>query len=137
MLSKEQIIIHENMKMNTKSSLCLSAVLAALVSGCEVTVAPEPVVVATPAPVVEVAPVAYVWDGYEFVGEYNGGFLYLNGGGVWVTCDAVVLGRFHGWERYHPDWRRTAIHYDRVHRPDPRNMRREPVRPGERRKEER
>jgi len=107
----------------------LVAAITALVSGCEVSVSPG-VVVATPPPpaVVVTVPDAYVWDGVEFVGECNGGFMYLNGGGVWVTCDPIILGRFHGWERGHPDWRRTAIHNDRSVRPDPRNMRKEPER---------
>jgi len=107
------------MKMTAKMTICLSAVVTALVSGCEVSVRP-PVVVATPVdPVVEVAPPSYVWDGVEYVGEYHGGFVCLNGAGVWVSADPIVLGRFHGWERGHPDWRRSAFHYDRAHRPDP------------------
>jgi hypothetical protein len=113
------------MKMTAKMTICLSAVITALVSGCQVSFTP-PVVVATPvAPVVEVAPPSYVWDGVEFVGEYNGGYMCLNGAGVWVACDPVVLGRFHGWERGHPDWRRSAHAYDRGHRPNPRDMKRE------------
>src|SRR5271170_5934103 len=106
--------------MSVKTTVCLSVVVAALVSGCEVAVTPGGVVATGPAPVVEVAPPSYVWDGFEYVGEYNGGFMYLNAGGVWVTADPVILGRFHGWERGHPDWRRSAVHYDRGHRPDPR-----------------
>jgi hypothetical protein len=118
------------MKMTVKSKLCLSALATVLVSGCTVTVRPDPVVVAPPppGPVVEVAPPFYVWDGYEYVGEVNGGFFYLGAGGVWLTCDAVRLERWHGWERGHPDWRRSAIRYDRGHRPDYRGR-------GERREE--
>jgi hypothetical protein len=82
-------------------------------------VAPEPVVVApsvvVAAPVVEVAPVSYVWDGVEFVGEYNGGYVCLNGG-AWVVCDPVVLERFHGFERFHGDWRSHAIRNEGAHR---------------------
>ena len=107
------------MKMTAKMTFCLSAAIAALVAGCEVAVTPGGAVVAT-APVVEVAPPTYVWDGFEYVGEYNGGFVYLNPGGVWVTAPGFVLDRFHGYERVHPDWRRTAVRYDRGHRPNPR-----------------
>jgi hypothetical protein len=91
--------------------------MAALVSGCTVTVTPNAAVVA-PAPVVVAAPEYYVWDGVEYVGEYNGGYMYLNPGGVWVVCDPVVIERFHHWEGYHRDWRRTAIHNDRMARHD-------------------
>jgi hypothetical protein len=111
--------------MSTKTTLGLTAIMVALVSGCDVSVRTPGVVVAAPAPVVEVAPPAYVWDGVEFVGEYNGGFVYMNPAGVWVACDPIMLERFHGWERGHPDWRRSAVPYDRAHRPDPHNMRRE------------
>ena len=114
------------MKTTALTKVWLTALITALVSGCQVSVTPG-AVVAT-APVVEVAPPTYVWDGVEFVGEYNGQYMYLNGGGVWVVCDPIVLGRFHGWERYHPDWRRAAVRYDRAHPPNPRNMRREPER---------
>jgi hypothetical protein len=116
------------MKTTVKSKICLSVVMTALVSGCTVTVTPrggEMVVAPPPPPAVVVAPEFYVWDGVEFVGEVNGAYMYLNPGGVWVVCDGPRLERFHGWERYHADWRRTAIRYDRAHRPDPRSMRRE------------
>jgi hypothetical protein len=109
-----------NMKMAKKTTVCLSAMAAALISGCTVTMTPNGVVATGPEPVVVVAPETYVWDGYEYVGEYNGQYMYLNPGGVWVVCDEVRLGRFHGWERGHPDWRRGAFRYDRAHRPDPR-----------------
>jgi len=105
------------MKMTAKMTFCLSAVITALVSGCEVAVTPGGVVATAPAPVVEVAPPSYVWDGFEYVGEYNGGFVYLGPGGAWVPAPGFVLDRFHGWERGHPNWRRTAIRYDRNHRP--------------------
>jgi hypothetical protein len=111
------------MKMSAKTTIGLSVVITALVSGCEVAVTPGGVVATAPAPVVEVAPPTYVWDGVEFVGEVNGGFVYLNGG-VWVAAPPFVLDRFHGWERGHPDWRRTAVRYDRAHPPNARNMRR-------------
>ena len=82
-----------------------------------------------PGPVV-VAPVyvpeAYVWDGYEYVGWYGNTYVYLAPGG-WVVCDRVVLGRFQGWQRYHPDYRRRAVRYDRNHPPVHRERdRREP-----------
>ncbi len=115
------------MKITLNPTVCLCGVVVALVTGCQVSmtpatigvVAPEPVVVApsvvVAAPVVEVAPVSYVWDGVEFVGEYNGGYVCLNGG-AWVVCDAVVLGRFHGFERMHPDWRSHATRNEGAHR---------------------
>lgn len=105
--------------MRIKSAVGLSIITTALVSGCTVSWTPNSVVVATPAPIVEVGPAGYVWDGVEYVGEYNGQYMYLNGGGVWVVCDEMRLARFHGWEGSHPDWRRAAIHNDRAHRPDP------------------
>jgi hypothetical protein len=110
----------QNMKMARKTAVCLSAIITTLVSGCTVTMTPNGVVATGPEPVVVVAPETYVWDGVEYVGFYNGQYMYLNGGGVWVVCDEARLARFHGWERGHPDWRREAIHYDRGHRPDPR-----------------
>jgi hypothetical protein len=65
-------------------------------------------------PAVAVAPVTapeyYVWDGFEYVGWFNGAYVYW-GGGVWLPCTPLILGRFHGWERYHPDWRRGAVHW--------------------------
>jgi hypothetical protein len=125
------------MKMIAKTTICLSAVITGLVAGCDVYVRPPEVVATVPAPPpgpvvgVEVGvPPTYVWDGVEFVGEYNGGFVYLNPGGIWVGAPPFVLDRFHGWERGHPDWRRGAIRYDRAHRPDPH-------RGPERRREER
>ena len=109
------------MKIKIRPALWFSALMAAFVSGCQVSVgvAPPPaVVVAEPAPVVEVVPPTYVWDGVEFVGDVNGQFMYFSPGGVWVVCDPVVVERFHGWERYHPDWRMNAIHNEREHRLD-------------------
>lgn len=100
----------------------------ALVSGCVVepngTVRVAPIVVAPPvvavtAPAVEVAPPVvevpdtYVWDGVEFVGLVGDQYFYLGPGDVWVFCDPVRLGRFHDWERIHPDWRAHAIRNDR------------------------
>jgi len=69
-------------------------------------------------PVVEVVPETYVWDGVEYVGVYNGQYMYFGPAGVWVVCDPFVLERFHGWEGVHPDWRREAIRNDGEHRLD-------------------
>jgi len=68
---------------------------------------PAPMVV-TPAPVY--VPEYYVWDGYEYVGWCGGQYVYSSPGG-WVICDSIVLGRFHGWERSHRNWRRDTIRY--------------------------
>ena len=112
---------------------CLAAVTA-LAAGCVTRVyAPPPAVVVQPAPppavavqpapppaVVQAAPPGvtvyvpeyYTWDGYEYVGVCGGQYVYW-GGGAWLACDAVILGRFHGWERYHPGWRGSAFRYRR------------------------
>jgi len=105
--------------------------ISVLVSGCVVypngtvglqpliIAAPAPMVVAAPPPAVEVAPPvvevpdSYVWDGVEFVGVVGGAYFYLGPGDVWLACDPVRLERFHGWERYHSDWRDHAIRNDR------------------------
>src|SRR5580658_7722279 len=99
--------------MKTKNSRVLCLMAAALATGCAGEVAPPvaTVDVAPPAAVVTVGvPDYYVWDGFEFVGMVGGTYMYLGPGGNWLVCDSVRLGRFHGWERGHPDWRRTAIH---------------------------
>jgi hypothetical protein len=84
--------------------------MAALATGCSVAVAPPVVDVSPPVAEVTVGvPDAYVWDGVEYVGMVGGTYYYLGAGGAWVVCDPVVLGRFHGWERGHPDWRAHAI----------------------------
>jgi hypothetical protein len=98
---------------------------------------PTGVVATGPEPVAVVAPGAYVWDGVEYVGEYNGQYMYLSGGGVWVVCDEMRLARFHGWEGGHPEWRRTAIHNDRARRPDQGNLKKASAKPREKRTEER
>jgi hypothetical protein len=108
------------MKRMMSSTVGLSVIITALVSGCTLSMTPVGVVATGPEPVVVMAPSAYVWDGFEYVGDYNGQYMYLNGGGVWVVCDEPRLARFHGWEGGHADWRRSAIRYDRSHRPDPR-----------------
>jgi hypothetical protein len=106
------------MKAMIKCKVCFCVAIMALVSGCQVTVGPGSAEVEVGGPVVEVAPEAYVWDGVEYVGDYNGQYMYLNPGGVWVVCDPIVLERFHGWEGYHPDWRQEAIHNEGEHRLD-------------------
>lgn len=98
-------------------------VLAGLLTGCVVRVrpygvavapVPPPVVVEAPGapPAVAYVPDSYIWDGYEYVGLYGDQYVYWNGG-AWLMCDPVILGRFHGWERYHPAWRSHAIPYHR------------------------
>jgi hypothetical protein len=104
------------MKMMIQPKVWFCAVAAALVSGCQISVGPGPVVVSTP--VVEVVPETYVWDGVEYVGVYNGQYMYFGPAGVWVVCDPFILDRFHGWERFHSDWREHAIRNDREHRLD-------------------
>lgn len=106
-----------------------------------VVVAPAPVVVA-PEPVVEV-PDSYVMvDGVGYVGFVGDACFYLGPGNVWITCDPVRLGRFHDWERFHPDWRvRLAVRNDRFRNDRnghfvPRRDERAPVR-GEERRENR
>jgi hypothetical protein len=120
------------MKINNRNVVCLSALIAAVVSGCQVAVQPPVVDVAPPVAEVTVGvPDTYVWDGVEYVGYVGGACMYLGPGGVWVNCDPVRLERFHGWERGHPDWRRTAI------RNEGRNARgRAPVRREQRHEEE-
>jgi hypothetical protein len=107
------------MKYRNKIALGICSMTAlVLMSGCVV----RPyggVVVETPAPppvaVVEV-PDDYVWDGYEYVGLVGGVYFYLGPGNVWFRCEPWRLQRFHGWERYHPDWHNHAIHNDRYRR---------------------
>jgi|SRR5580658_6687266 hypothetical protein len=122
------------MKMKHGKIICLLAITAALASGCTVGVSTPGVVVDVPGPpVVEVGvPDSYVWDGYEYVGLVGGTYYYLGPGGGWLVCDDFRLGRFHGWERNHPDWHRHAI------RNEGRNARgRAPARREERRDEHR
>ncbi len=76
-----------------------------------VVAAPPPVVVA-PAPAPVYIPDDYVWDGYEYVGVVGDQYYYLGPGNVWIICDPVRLGRFHGWVGGHPDWRGHAIRND-------------------------
>jgi hypothetical protein len=98
------------MEIKNSRVVCLFSLIAAMAAGCTVGVAPPSVYVAPAAPVVEVGvPDSYVWDGVEFVGFVGGRYMYLGPGGGWLVCDSVRLGRFHGWERGHPDWRRNAV----------------------------
>jgi hypothetical protein len=108
----------KKMKMMIKPKVWFCAVITALVSGCQVTVGPGPAPVVVAEPAVEVVPEAYVWDGVEYVGVYNGQYMYFGPAGVWVVCDPFILDRFHGWERVHADWRQHAIRNDREHRLD-------------------
>lgn len=94
---------------------CVARVYVPPPPSVAVGVGPPPVV--APAPVPAPPPVAgayvpedHVWDGYEYVGVAGGNYVYWNGG-AWLMCDPVILGRFHGWERYHPGWRRGAYRY--------------------------
>lgn len=92
---------------------------AALASGCTVSVRPPEVYIPPPQAVVTVGapeavvtvgvPDSYVWDGVEYVGFVGGQYMYLGPGGGWAVCEPWRLERFHGWERGHPDWRRTAV----------------------------
>ena len=96
--------------MNHSSIVSLVVVAAALGGGCTLSFAPAPVYVPPPQAEVTVGmPDSYVWDGVEFVGLMGPDYMYLGPGGVWLVCDPVRLGRFHGWEGGHPDWRRTAV----------------------------
>ena len=98
------------MKIKNSRVVCLFAAVTTLAAGCAVEVAPPSVYVAPPQAVVEVGvPDSYVWDGVEFVGVVGGQYMYLGAGGGWLVCDAGRLDRFHGWERGHPDWRKTAV----------------------------
>ncbi len=96
--------------MNNTKSILFSAILA-VASGCSVYVGPggPPVVV---EPALEVVPVTYVWDGYEYVGDVGGRFYYYGPSGAWVVCDGVVWGRFDRWQGEHRDWRERAIRND-------------------------
>ena len=139
------------MKPKNILNLSLAAGGLVLLSGCVVepngrmafqpfmVVAP-PVVYAPPPPV-EVAPVmipdSYAWDGYEYVGLVGDQYYYLGPGNVWLFCDPFRLGRFHGWEGEHRDWREHAVRNDR-YRTD-RNghvQSRRDVRPGKDRRDE-
>ena len=98
----------------------------ALVSGCVVqpngqvglyvpAVTFAPAVVVAPPVVVEpvMVPEAYTWDGVEYVGLVGDQYFYLGPGDVWLVAGPDRLGRFHGWERGHPDWRNHATRNDR------------------------
>jgi len=98
------------MRIKNSRIACLVGFTAALATGCTVSVQPPTFYVPPPQAVVTVGlPDSYVWDGVEFVGLVGGQYMYLGPGGAWLVCDSVRLGRFHGWERGHPDWRRTAV----------------------------
>jgi hypothetical protein len=90
--------------------ISLFGLMAALAAGCTVSFVPARVYVPPPQVVVTVGmPESYVWDGVEYVGVVGDQYMYLGPGNVWLVCDPVRLGRFHGWEGGHPDWRRSAV----------------------------
>ena len=96
--------------MKNGKIVCLFGLVSALAAGCTVSFQPARVYVPPPEAVVTVGmPDSYAWDGVEYVGVVGGQYMYLGPGEVWLVCDPVRLDRFHGWERGHPDWRRTAV----------------------------
>ena len=99
------------MKMKNSRFVSLFVVTAAVATGCTVSFTPATVYVPPPpqAVVTVGVPDAYVWDGVEFVGVVGGEYMYLGPGGAWLVCEPYRLERFHGWERGHPDWHRTAV----------------------------
>ena len=102
-----------------KTYVSILSVLAGglLLSGCIYTEPPPPsppgpAVVTSEAPAAPPSvenesyiPDDYTWDGYEYVGLVGDQYYYLGPGNVWIICDPVRLGRFHGWEHDHQDWR--------------------------------
>jgi hypothetical protein len=129
-------------------ALAIAAGGLALLSGCVVgpdgrvvgvmpfvVVAPQSVVYAAPPPVVYAGPVmvpdSYAWDGYEYVGLVGDQYYYLGPDNLWLFCDPFRLGRFHGWEGGHGDWRNHAIRNDRYR--NDRNGHFQPRRDGRRR----
>jgi len=103
-----------------KKIFCLAglAALTLFTPGCYVpppqvaVQSPAVVAPAPPPPTVYAtyAPDYYTWDGNEYVGVSNGQYVYWSGA-TWIIAPPVVVGHFHGWERYHPDWHRHAMHY--------------------------
>ncbi|HEX4263701.1 MAG TPA: hypothetical protein VH597_05125 [Verrucomicrobiae bacterium] len=112
-----------NIKFMRAGGLLVAVAGLMLASGCIVeprgrviVAAPGPVVVAPappPPPEPVYVPDDYVWDGYEYVGVVGDQCFYLGPGNVWLVCEPFRLERFHGWERYHRDWRVHAIRNDR------------------------
>jgi hypothetical protein len=100
------------MKIKNCRLVCLFTSVTVLAVGCAVSVPPPTATVDVTPPSATVTvgvPDSYAWDGVEYVGVVGGAYMYLGPGGVWLNADPVILGRFHGWERGHPDWRRTAV----------------------------
>ncbi len=92
-----------------RHSLLLSfLVLSATLAGC---VAPEETEASIALREASWGPIPdyYVWDGYEYVGVYDGGYFYLGPGENWMAFDAFRLNRFRLWCAAHPDWRRHAV----------------------------
>jgi hypothetical protein len=120
----------KSFKMRTKlQTVLMSLATGGLVTGCTITIQPNGAVAPQPAVIVEepgpvMFPETYVWDGYEYVGVVGDRYFYLGPGNVWLVCEPFRLERFHGWERYHQDWREHAIRNTR-YRVD-RNGRRAP-----------
>jgi hypothetical protein len=122
MLTKDCRTEQGNGLMNGMLAACLGAVTV-LAAGCYT---PPPMAVQSPPPaVVPVPPPTgypvytpdyYVWDGDEYVGVSGGQYVYWSGG-AWIAADPIILGRFHGWERGHPEWRRHSVRYRRGHEP--------------------
>jgi hypothetical protein len=110
------------MVMGITTSLAAGSLMAGPTISIQVGVpVPPPVVVLSPPPApavtVEVGvPDYYVWNGFEFVGVIGGGYFYLGPGHVWIACDPVRLGRFHDYERVHPDWHGHAVVNERYRR---------------------
>jgi hypothetical protein len=140
--------------MKTKTTLALLAIVAgaSVWSGCVVTDsngrqyvtipeivvnAPPPVYVGQPNVYVQPGPAVTVDVGVPdtyiavdgiFYGCIGNQYYYLGPSGVWVVCDSFHLGRFHEWERVHPDWRSHAVPNDRFRRDA--HGREQPFRPG-------
>jgi len=98
------------MKTNNRSIVCLSAVIAALATGCAVSVAPPVVDVAPPVAEVTVGvPDAYVWTASNMLASWAASI--CTSGLEELGSSAALSGwsAFTGGKRGHPDWRRTAI----------------------------
>src|SRR5579863_3586152 len=95
-LKKQKTGDDQPMRLKCLQVFILSMTAGGLMPGCVVepngrvafqpfvVVAPAPVYVAPPPPVVEVAPVmipdSYMWDGYEYVGLVGDQYYYLGPG---------------------------------------------------------
>jgi len=86
-------------------------VVAAPVMAQPVIYAPAPAVVVEEPTVL--VPESYVIVDGEYVGLVGDQYYYLGANSCWFVCDSVRIGRFHEWERGHPDWRGHAVMNDR------------------------